>query len=269
MANFALTFDVSPLENLDQFALLACQHYNYGNSTDWFGSFRGGLHGVYSRLKAVRRHYYDVHAWIPAPRILAEAEYHLAALFFNMDSAIECMTFALNALGNCVSVAEFRDITDERSLRRIAPIDILGDATRTPPHDPLVGYGNYFPSLQSHWQNNRSLVQQIVDQHDVSKHRETIFQGGQLRDDAPPGFYESMGVAKEDQRRWQFQPMAEIILHPDPKSPRVSRVPTPRADQIHLEPLANSFCDFMNESAQQALADAKANINLTHGSFLR
>jgi hypothetical protein len=78
-----------------------------------------------------------------------------------------------------------------------------------------------------------------------------------------------MGVANDDQRRWLFQPMAEIILDPDPKSPRVLQVPARPANQLYLEPLANSFCDFMNESAQRALADAKANINLSHESFLR
>lgn len=269
MSAFVLNFDGDALDLLDKFALLACQAYNYGNSTDWFGSFRGGLHGLYSRLNAVRRHYYEVHAWIPGPRVLADVEYHLAALFFNMDSAIECMTFALNALGNSVAVAEFRDVTDERSLRRIAPIDILGDENRTPPSTPLGGYAKYFPAFQSHWQNHRTLIQQIVDQHDVSKHRETIFQGGRVRDDAPAGFYKSMGVANDKDRKWQFQPMAEIILHPNPKSPRITRVPTPVAEQIHLEPLAKSFSDFMNESSKRALADARSNIHLTHDDFLR
>lgn len=269
MPEFLLNFDTRPLEELDQFALLACQAYNYGNSTDWFGCFRGGIHGVHARLAAVRRHYYEVHAWIPAPRILADAEYHLAAIFFNMDSAMECMTFALNALGNPVAVAEFRDVTDERSLRRISPLDVLGDPTRTPPLNGLDGYANYFPTLQLHWQNNRSLIQRIVDQHDVSKHRETIFQGGGVRDDAPAEFYEGMGVANNDERKWQFQPMAEIILHPNPKSPKVTRVPTPVEEQIHLEPMATSFCDFMNTSARCAFADATAKINLAHDEFQR
>jgi hypothetical protein len=210
-----------------------------------------------------------VHAWIPAPRLLADAEYHLAAMFFNMDSAMECMTFALNALGNPVAVTEFRDVTDERSLRRISPIDILGDPSRTHPRAPMAGYNNYFPTLQLHWQHHESLILQIVDQHDVSKHRETIFQGGRVRDDAPPGFFESMGVANDDKQKWQFQPMAEIILHPNPKSPRVTRVPTSVKEQIHLEPLAKSFCDFMNTSAQRALDDAKSTINLTHDEFQR
>ncbi len=199
--DFILPFDLRPLEKLDQLALLASQDYNHGNSGNWFGCFRGGLHGIQARIWAAQKHYYEVHAWIPAPRIFAHAEYHLASIFFNMDSTIECMTFALNALGNCVAAADFRDVTDERALRRISPLDILGDKGRKPPVPPLPGYGKYFPSLQAHWQNCRTFIQLIADQHDVSKHRETIFQGGQLRDDAPSGFYESLGVASDDQRR--------------------------------------------------------------------
>ena len=267
MADFILPFDPSSFERLDQLGLLTCQDYNLGNSNDWFGSFRGGLHGVYSRINAVYKHYYEVHAWIPAPRTPGEVEYHLAAIFFNMDSAIECMTFALNAFGNSIASADFRNVTNERSLRRISPQDILGDPGRTPAIAPLPGYAKFFPTLQAHWQNNCALIQQIVDQHDVSKHRETIFEGGRVRNDAPPGFYEALGITREDPRRWQFQPMGEIILHPKPKSPKVTRVPTPVAEQIHLEPMATSFCQFINESSRYCLSDVESTIPLTHRAF--
>ena len=43
--DFNLQLDVGPLDDLDQFSLLACQAYNFGNTTDWFGNFRGGLYG--------------------------------------------------------------------------------------------------------------------------------------------------------------------------------------------------------------------------------
>src|SRR5438552_7832368 len=99
MNDYVLNFDVAPLEKLDQFALLASQDYNFGNATDWFGCFRGGLYGAYARLRAVQKHYFEVHAWLPVPRVLAHAEYHLSSIFFNMDSALECLAFAINALG--------------------------------------------------------------------------------------------------------------------------------------------------------------------------
>ncbi len=41
-SNFVLDFDLHAFDELDQFALLACQRYNLGNDTDWFGTFRGG-----------------------------------------------------------------------------------------------------------------------------------------------------------------------------------------------------------------------------------
>jgi hypothetical protein len=268
MADFLLLFDLRPCDRLDQFALLACQDYNLGNRGDWFGCFRGGLHGFYARIWAVRKHYYEVHAWIPAPRILADAEYHLASIFFNMDSAIECLTFAINAFGSSVAVSEFRDVTDERTLRLVSLLDILGDPSRTPPIQPLPGHRKYFPRLQELWQNHRDLLKQIADQHDVSKHRETIFQGGQLRDDPPPGFYKALGVAEDHKRRWQYQPMAEIILHPSPKSPRVTRGSVPVADQIRLESTADAFCELINESARCVLADAQTTIIFPHQDFI-
>lgn len=265
MAEFVLPFDLKPFEELDQFALLACQDYNLGNTNDWFGCFRGGLYGLRSRIKAVRKHYYEVHVWIPVPRVLADAEYHLATIFFHMDSAIECLTFALNALGNSVAAEEFRNVADEKALRLVKPLDLLGDPIKGV--TPLLGYGKYFPSLQAHWQNHRTLIQKIADQHDVSKHRETIFEGGLLRDDAPLGFYEALGLGEDNQQRWIYQPMAKINLHPNPKSPRVTRTPIPVEEQVYLETLAESFCRFINESARLSLEDAQSTIVLPHRSF--
>ena len=127
MSDFNLTFNLGSYQKLDEFALLSCQAYNYGNDTDWFGSFRGGLYGAYSRIHGICSHYHAVHAWMPRPRFPSETEYHLASLFFNMDSFIECITYALNALGYCASGNQnFWDITSERELRRISPCDILG-----------------------------------------------------------------------------------------------------------------------------------------------
>ncbi len=225
------------------------------------------MHGVYARVNAVRRHYYEVHAWIPSPRVLADAEYNLSSIFFNMDSAIECLTFALNALGSAVAPGDFRDVTDRRSLASINPSHVHGIPTRQPPVPPLAGYGKYFPTLGELWQDSLPLINQIRDQHAVSKHRETIFSGGKFRDDPPPGFYEGLGVADDTVRMIQFQPMAEIILRPDPKRPRVERPLASVKDRLPLETIAEQFCEFMNESAGRALADARATIQLPQPSF--
>jgi hypothetical protein len=54
--------------------------------------------------------------------------------------------------------------------------------------------------------------------------------------------------------------MAEIILVPDPKIPRVNRDPTPLEDQILLEEIAIRFCYFINKTVALALKDELANI---------
>jgi len=82
MSKFTLKIELSTFEELDKFALLACQEVNYGNNNDWFGSFRGGLYGSYARIHGLINHYYEVHAWRPRQRIQAETEYHLASIFF-------------------------------------------------------------------------------------------------------------------------------------------------------------------------------------------
>lgn len=158
-------------------------------------------------------------------------------------------------------------MADDRALRWISPLDVLGEPSRGQPAP--VGCGIYFPSLQAHWKNNRPLLDRVMEQHDVSKHREMIFQGGQMRNDPPVGFFEGLGIPEGDPRRVLFQPWAEVLIHPAPKSPRAGRQPVPVADQIHLEPLAQEYCDFMNESARRSLADAQKTIVLKQTSFLQ
>ena len=268
MTDFDLPFNLSNYERLDQIALLACQSYNLGNSNEWFGAFRGGLYGFHSRIHGLITHYLTVHAWLPAPRIPSETEYHLASIFFNMDSAIECLTFSLNALGCAVAPNTFRDIANEKALRQISPKDILGDPTLTPPRQPLSGYNTVFPKLQSHWQNNRKLLSLIIEQHDVSKHRETIFTGGMSRLDPPPGFYEALGIGNDPADQSNYWPMAEIILRKDPKGVRVDRKHQEVTDSVHLETVASDFCLFINKSGEYLLHDAIAHIKLSHNEFL-
>lgn len=259
MSDFILPFDLRLCNEMDQHALLCCQKYNFGNESDWFGTFRGGLQGFYSRIHGVRKHFYQVHAWIPSPRTpAADTEYHLSAILFNMDSAIECFTFALNALGNSVYVEGFRDVTDSKALKQICPTDVLGDPDRKTP--PMSGYTKYFPRTQKLWIRNRDILNIIFENHDVSKHRETIYSGGAYRNDPPTGFFEALGVTDKSAESIMFTSMAEIILTPDPKTPRVNRQPTLLEDQILLEEIAIRFCYFINKTVALALKDALANI---------
>lgn len=259
---FLLNFELQECKRLDQFALQACQAKNYGNTSDWFGAFRGGLYGFYARIHGITVHYRDIHAWIPKPRLPTETEYHLAAIFFHMDSAIECFIFGLNALGCAVSPPDFRDVTDEKELRRINPTDLLGNPGATPPRQPLSGYAKIFPNLQAHWQANSTLLSMIFEQHDVSKHRQAIFQGGMSRQDPPPGFYESLGIEADSSKQAIFWPMAEIILGTDLKKPLSQRVSQEVEEFIYLENVVDKFRQFIKESCARAATDAEAHIPL-------
>ncbi|HUX02950.1 MAG: hypothetical protein WBD63_03540 [Phycisphaerae bacterium] len=261
MPEFSVQFDLAAFQSLDQLALLARQDYNLGGAGDWFGEFRGGLYGFYTRLYGVQRHYFEVHAWLPGVRI-QNAEYHLASILFQMDSALECLTFALNSLGWVVMPAGFRDVTDAKALKRISPLDILGDATKNPPIAPLPGYQRVFPTIRGAWQNEAQLIAQVRDLHDVSKHRRTIFVGGQARSDPPDGFFETLGIPKDARIPAPLLPMAEIILQDDPKLPAVRR----RAKAVRqgelLEDIVPSFAALIKTTGTAALGDAQANVPL-------
>jgi len=69
---------------------------------------------------------------------------------------LECLAFALNALGWIVIPSGFRDVTDAKALKRITPLDILGDPTKSPPIAPQAGYKQVFPTIREHGRANRS-----------------------------------------------------------------------------------------------------------------
>jgi hypothetical protein len=234
MPDFSVTFETASFESLDQLALLARQDYNLGGTGEWFGEFRGGLYGFYARLYGVQIHYVEVHAWRPRIRFPADAEYHLTSILFQMDSAIECLTFALNALGWAVAPSGFRDVTDSKSLRSVSPSDVTGGLAGGRGVQPLPGFASIFPRTQALWQSQALLLSRIRDLHDVSKHRQTIFVGGMARLDPPEGFFEALGVA-DDVSRARLWPMAEIILKSDPKVPAVQRTPSATAQHELLE----------------------------------
>jgi hypothetical protein len=264
MDKFQLPFNLHACDHIDHFALLATQDYNLGSRGNWLYYFRSGFQGLHARIYGVALHYYEVHSWRSGIRTRQETEYHISSIFFNMDSAIECFVFALNAFGNAIALPDFLDITADRTLRQVAPWNILGNKRRA----ALSGYGNYFPKLQGYWQTKRRLLDTITDQHDVSKHRSRIFAGGSVRKDPPPGFYEALGIPDDPRLRSQFQPMAEIILEPDPKGPMDKRKRVPYEQITKLEDIADQFCTFVNTSCVKALEDTAENVKLPHSTFL-
>lgn len=266
---YNLDFDLTVYTKLDNFALLAWQEYNLGNDTDWFSAFRGGYYGFNSRIHGVKLHYNLVHSWIPQLRLPVEIEYHIASILFNMDSAFECLIYALNALGNSVSSENFRDITSRRQLSDITPRDILGiPSAKSSKEQPMKGYTEIFPDTQKYCMASRSLIQTIVELHDVSKHREAIFVGSRKRDDPPPSFFESLGIADDSIAMTLCCPWAEILFPLDPKAPKVDRTPAERHEYPTLEDLAEKFVEFIHQFGRLAFEDSNANIHLAHREFL-
>jgi len=268
--DYVLEFNRSSFKALDEFALLTDQKYNLGDKDDWFGNFRGGLYGFYARITGVKIHFRKVHSWdfsIKAPSIV---EYHISSIFFNMDSAIECLTFALNALGYIADSTKFIDITDEKKLKGIKPDNLIG---RSPTYSNgfIPGYDIYFPFLKKYWRENLDLIKQIIEQHDVSKHRSTIYHGGKVRDDPPSGFFEKLGIngdrIEDKAKQSIFAPMAEILIVPQLKIPRSKRKTVKLEDIPKLENIAEKFFTFINISGAKALEDAKTNIKLNYNEF--
>lgn len=269
--SYTLKIKSQPFEELDQFALLASQDYNLGKpkGSDWFYSFRGGLYGVYARVYGIGEHYRLLHAWLP-PRVHLpeDTEYHLTSVLFNMDSALECLTFALNALGNGAQPEGFLDVSDPKKLSGVSRRNILGDC---PPQktkkNPLKGYSKIFPNLQSHWVENRKFLGRIFDLHNVSKHRETIYESGRLGSDPLPGYFDSLGLRDDSPEKILYQPHETILLRHEPKVPKDGRTPIPWEDHDTLERIAPDFLEFLQKSGDFALNDARANIKLKHSTF--
>jgi len=264
-----LNFDLSDFDDLDNFALLARQDYNLGNPGQWFGSFRGGLYGFQSRIYGLVEHFSQVHGWITRARFPHEVEYHLVSSFFFMDSAIECFVFAINALGYASKPELFRDITSRRGLAQIKPSDVYGNFTRHEGRSITVeGYCETFPTVQEYWKGKGELISSIVNHHDVSKHRQTIFTGGMSRTDAPKDFYESIGVPDDPAARAIFWPMKEILLQSDPKQPSHENDPSTSSAKQTFEDLTFDYQEFILVTGALALKDARNNISLKHKKLL-
>ena len=185
-----------------------------------------------------------------------------------MDSALECFTFALNAMGWVVMPSGFRRVTDAKELKWIKPADILGDTRTTPPTQPRAGYQAVFPTVQRTWLNELQLIDRIRDLHDVSKHRQSIFVGGQLRLDPPDGFYEAFGFPEDSRHRdLLLTPMAEILLKDDPKLPAIRRTPKAARQGELLEDLVPSFAILIKATGMAALGDAQTNVPLKEKNF--
>jgi len=251
---YLLNFDCKPIEALDSIALKACQKFNYENKDNWFLSFRMGKIGCYSRLFGVRKHSLEMHSW-EQPNNQITLEYHISSIFFHMDSAIECLTFMLNAFGFGIEPALFHDITNEKELRQIFPKNIIGPQDK----NLVKGYDKYFPSLKLFMITNRDLINKISDHHDISKHTKSIFMGGRRDTKLIKQLGELSSIPIEE--LVLVAPFEEIIMESEPKEKHDhGQNESNKIDK--LEEIVIAFCDFINGCSLKAEGDAKANIHL-------
>lgn len=247
-------------EDLDALSLLSCQDYNLGNRGNWFFSFRAGFDGFYSRMMSLEEHRRLVYEWHPKA-LLPWHERHVAIILFCMDSAFECLVFALNALGQARHPSGFRSVEDEVALRRISPRDITGSP-------PLPGWVELFPQFQRHCTMHTTLFTIIADNHDVTKHRQGVFPEGKVRMDPPPGFYERLGLPETHPLRILIAPMQEILIPLHPKLPLEDQ-PSDLADFTRLEQVIEDFRQFINEAVCLANKDAHVTLQLPVSSLRR
>ncbi|MCJ7508963.1 MAG: hypothetical protein MUO85_09600 [candidate division Zixibacteria bacterium] len=265
MSNYVLGFDLSSYHNLEVFARRANQEDNLGDKGDWLNHFIWGLGGLRARVLGVKLNYSAVHSWELTKAVVLSGinvydlnEYYVSTILFNMDSAIECMIFMLNALGYAVDPNQFRDVANPEELKRINPRNILSDEEKY----KVSGYAKYFPSLKDYCTENRDLICKIAEEHDVSKHRSAIFEGGMHRLDLPYNFFEELGITDKG-LQIVFSPFAEIILPSQPKIPWRQRNHVEYKDITNLENIAEQFREFINICGVKILDDAGNNIKLT------
>jgi hypothetical protein len=260
---YSLLFDCQPFIDLDKFALLSDQEYNLGDKDSWFLYFRGGLIAFYSRIYGIKLHYQAVHAFgIASANQQIATEYHIANLFFNMDSAIECLIFTLNCLGYAASPDNFIDIKDEIRIKKIQPNNIWGKEKEV-----VKGYRLIFPNLFEFMVSQKTLYESIRDQHDVSKHRKTIFMGGSSRLDVPDEIWKELGLENNKEAQVLYAPFEEIILDPMPKSHISDEKREMNSKAIKIETIVPDFVDFINKCGEKAIIDSKNEIHLNFNMF--
>jgi hypothetical protein len=268
MSDF-FTFDSNIFVSLDEFALIAYQEFNLGNESDWFSTFRSGLFGLEARMYGLAEHLQTVHASLTKRMSPKSLEYHLSSIFFNMNSAVECLTFALNAVGYAAEPTSFRNVANSMELRLVSPRDIIGIREINPPLPLRDGYSRIFPTLQEYWMANRELLFTIFDLHYVSKHCSTILNNGRAIHDPLHGFYEKKEAGDIPHLKVIFLSMEKIKHHQNPEDQVIDGTLQTESDRdrIYLESIARKFSEFINVSGMKALNDVKMNIKIPHKKF--
>lgn len=200
-----------------------------GNPGNWRFYYRSARDGYLGRFWAIDEELSRVNE----PYRVSEhwrMEHRVATLFFTLDSALECSVFALNALGWAMHPEGFRDVGT--GLGAVRPWDPKREE----------GYVHVFPQVRATflecWDD---LLQVVIDNHVVSKHRHAAPRAGDPPDDPAP----------EGLVRFNFRVPVEPKAHVDDRSRDLSGWP-------FLDPLVADFKAFLVGAGEAAVADAAA-----------
>ena len=246
-----LDFKLGPLDSLDALALRLKP--KVGDRSCWFGTFRDSRLGMISRLYGVNILYQELHTWLPIRRRQWDIEYRLSSLFFNVDSALECFVFMLNAFGFGAMGGDFRDPGHENQVRQVKVEDIIGNKG----HTLLRGYENAFARVRKQWLQHGDDIAMVKEQHDASKHRYAIYHGSDHYTDPPPRFFEDLGISDDEAERCEFWPLKRTLLFPNAKTPVAIRNDMDDVRNVYLEEIVERFVQLVNNSVVFAYEDAE------------
>jgi hypothetical protein len=213
--------------------------------------FKDGVTGMVSRLHGVNFNYHVIHTWDETfPKGIFNTESYVASTLFNMDSALECCIFGLNALGFSIKNSSFINIENSNELKRIRISNVIGSEKQV-----IKGYQLYFVNFNNLWNNNKYLIKTIEEHHDVTKHRHFNLSGGGLRLDAPESILRKYNVDKAIDLPSEIVPSHEVLLSNNPKNLNDGRKPSAPNNLLYLENLAESFSSFLTDTGEMLKKD--------------
>jgi len=239
-----------PEPDLAALDLLACDISRATHDQgQWFLSWRMAAQAARVRIGGASSTFRTLTEWVPGLPMW-NPEHEVAVCLFLMTSAMECWTFALNALGFGLSPAQFYDIRKESDLKQVSARLLLD-------RRPHRGFQETFPGVMALWRDHSSSLEVIFDNHSVSKHRHMGLTGWTSRQDPPDRFLELAGVV-HPLEAWPFRaPLQRMPLHRRPKLAQVNR-PRELEHFVDLIDLKREFDEVAAATPATALADVSA-----------
>jgi len=220
-------------------------------SPNFLSIFKDGIDGMFSRISGVNFNYHVIHTWDETfPKDIFNTESYLASTLFNMDSALECCIFGLNALGFSIDNNCFWNIGNSKDLKQIRITNVTGTEKQI-----VKGYQLYFLNFNNLWNKNKHLIKTIEEHHDVTKHRHFSLSGGDLRLDAPKSILKKYNVVKAIDLPSKVVPSQRVLLSNNPKQLNDGRKPSAPDNLLYLENLAESFSTFLSDSGDMIKKD--------------